>query len=905
MGIGLLPPVVAELLMDIKEFKASANEAEAKMGGLTKSGSAMFDKIGKATVLGVAGIGIASVKMAADFETNMTRLYTAAGAPKEAVKGAYGEVLKLGDAVGYSGTAMAEALYHPVSAGLDLKTSLQAVKYSAEEAQISGASLDDTTYSLSSVMKAFNQNADQAHDTMALLNSIVGQGDMRFQDFNVSVKNWAPTAAQMGISIQSMGAALAYLTDRGNSAEEASTRVTMGLTMMAYPSQKAGQILQGLGVDTADVTASTESMTAVMRKTGITQNQLAEDLKKPDGIYVALKHVKAALDAAGVSGTEADAMLSKVFGGGRSDKAILSLLQNLDGLKGKFDDIGKGAGTFDQAWADTQQTFSFKMKKLGADAENFGIQLGLKLIPAIEATVGWFARNKLAVEALATIITGVLVVSTLKWISTLTGSFVSAVAKAVVSIKSIGVASEEAAVKQAAATTAAGNWGRTLGNSIPIFGAVIAGAAALGNWLGHLGDKTVDAAAVMNQLNNGLLDLANNSATQASGQIMHLADAAMKVGGSFRSEMIDPIDKGLAGLVSGGHIDQARQALASIDAELTAGGKNAGEFNSKLKDYNDAVGAYGVQQREAALDTKNTTGALKDTAGALDKATTAADGTADSINKVDDAFTTLSGRITASGALHNFQKDLLSVSDELKNNGKAFNENSLDGLKNMEAFRDAAGQISAYRDAQIKNGVTTDDANKKAADQAKSLIDVWEKLTGNKKAVDDYAKALGLVPKELATNVTVKQSDLDAAIRKLGEINALRVQAGAPYVAAPGGGRAALATGGPVRGPGTSTSDSVPIAASNGEFMINAAAASRLGTPFLNALNSGSVPAAPASGYGGFGANTGTGGGNAPTPVINVYLDGHAVNGAVRAQTLRYDQRNSGNNLTLAGRGFQ
>ena len=211
MAMGLLPPVVAELVMDIKEFKAGAEEAETKMGGLAASGGAMFDKIGKATVLGVAGIGVASIKMASDFETQMTRLYTAAGAPKAAVQAAYGEVLKMGDAVGFSGTQMAEALYHPVSAGLDLQTSLQAVKYSAEEAQISGASLDDTTYSLSSVMKAFNQNANEAHDTMALLNSIVGQGDMRFQDFNVSVKNWAPTAAQMGISIQSMGAGLAYL----------------------------------------------------------------------------------------------------------------------------------------------------------------------------------------------------------------------------------------------------------------------------------------------------------------------------------------------------------------------------------------------------------------------------------------------------------------------------------------------------------------------------------------------------------------------------------------------------------------------------------------------------------------------------------------------------------------------
>jgi TP901 family phage tail tape measure protein len=317
---GFLPPVVAVLLGNITDYTAKMDEAAAKAAGVdtklsaaAKASNALFMGVG----LAVLGVGVASVKMASDFQTQMTRLYTAAGAPKQAVLDATNQVLSLGNAVGFSGTQMAEALYHPVSAGLDLATSLEVVKFAAQEAQISGASLDDTTYSLSSVMKAFNLPASQAHDTMAELNSIVGQGDMRFQDFNTSIKNWAPTAAQMGISITSMGAALAYLTDRGNSAEEASTRVTMGLTMMATPSKQAAKLLEGLGVASGDVSAATDSMTSILKKTGITQNQLAVDLQSPDGIYVALNHLKDALAAAGVTGTEADSVLSKIFGGGR------------------------------------------------------------------------------------------------------------------------------------------------------------------------------------------------------------------------------------------------------------------------------------------------------------------------------------------------------------------------------------------------------------------------------------------------------------------------------------------------------------------------------------------------------------------------------------------------------------
>lgn len=371
-----------------KGLKKAAADAESESKRMSGALGAVA-KVGVGLAVGVAGIGVASIKAASDFQSTMTKLYTAAGAPKAAVEAATGAVLQMGTAVGMTGTQMAEALYHPVSAGLDMATSLQVVKYAAEEAQISGANLDDTTYSLSSVMKAFNYPATQAAQTMAQLNAIVGDGDMRFQDFNQSIKNWAPTAAQMGISVTSMGAGLAYLTDRGNSAEVASTRLTMGISMMTTPTKQAAALLEGLGVASSDVKASSAAMTDILKSTGITQNQLAADLAKPDGLYVALNHLKTALDAAGIHGTEADSVLSKLFGGGRSDKAIMSLLQNLDGLKQKYDQISSDSTTkkFESNWEGVKQTFAFQIQQMKAGVENFGIELGTKALPYLSSFI--------------------------------------------------------------------------------------------------------------------------------------------------------------------------------------------------------------------------------------------------------------------------------------------------------------------------------------------------------------------------------------------------------------------------------------------------------------------------------------------------------------------------------------
>src|SRR6266850_2337277 len=455
---GFLPPVVAVLTANTTEFAAGMTTAKLEMAqigvafealivqndaaalSMAKVASAAdtaaidtalaMDKMSAdaaAIGRGLIGVGVVSglligesVHLASEFEKQMTRLYTAAGAPKQAVLDSYDVVLKIADDVGQSGTKMAEALYHPISAGLDMATALNVVRYSAEEAAISGANLDDTTYALSSVMKAFNQNAADAQPTMALLNAIVGEGDMRFQDFNASIKNWTPTAAQMGISIQSMGAGLAYLTDRGNSAEVAATRMTMGLVMMSTPSKQAAGLLKGLGVASGDVTASSALMEAALKKAGVTNNQLAADLKQPDGLYVALNHLKTALEAAGVSGTEADSTLSKIFGGGRSDKAIMSLMQNLDGLKEKYDAIGNDSSItkFEQNWKDASSTFAFKMHDLVASLENLGIKIGVIVLPVLTKLAGWFIESitwisdhKAAMIALIIVLTAGLIVA--------------------------------------------------------------------------------------------------------------------------------------------------------------------------------------------------------------------------------------------------------------------------------------------------------------------------------------------------------------------------------------------------------------------------------------------------------------------------------------------------------------
>ncbi|WP_302610663.1 tape measure protein [uncultured Mitsuokella sp.] len=80
----------------------------------------------------------------------------------------------------------------------------------------------------------------------------------------------------------------------------------------------------------------------------------------------------------------------------------------------------------------------------------------------------------------------------------------------------------------------------------------------------------------------------------------------------------------------------------------------------------------------------------------------------------------------------------------------------------------------------------------------------------------------------------------------------------------------AFASGGPVRGAGTSTSDSIPTMLSNGEYVINADAAAQIGLPTLNAINSGNLPKYADGGeVGGAGGVAGAGAAS-PSVTLNV-----------------------------------
>ena len=401
----------------------SAQRSRAAFGtseaGITKSG--------KLITLGLLGIGAAAVYGAAKFQTATTQYVTQAGAGVEQTKKLSKGLLDMAGAVGQTPNELAKGMYHIVSALNNLippahrvRDELGILREAAKGAAIGNANLNDTTYALSSAMNALGQTTvPQARKTMAELNAIVGSGDMHMQDLvNAMNTGLVPSAKSFGVSLRSVGAALAYMTDTGVPAQMAATRLRMSLSLLGAPTAKSAGLLETIGDSAKDATARTTAMAKALDAAGLHTSQLSADLRKPDGILVALEDLKAHFRSAGVTASAQGAFISSAFGGGKSGSAIEALFNNLDKLKSKYAQVGDSVKKYGGDWSKTQDTLNFQLHQIEGQVEAVGIKIGDALIPKVEDAFKmlrefghWLDKNRAAAALLAGVITGLATVA--------------------------------------------------------------------------------------------------------------------------------------------------------------------------------------------------------------------------------------------------------------------------------------------------------------------------------------------------------------------------------------------------------------------------------------------------------------------------------------------------------------
>ena len=337
--------------------------------------------------------------------------------------------------------------------------------------------------------------------------------------------------------------------------------------------------------------------------------------------------------------------------------------------------------------------------------------------------------------------------------------------------------------------------------------AVIPEAMTLG--MLDLTTTTDEAATRLGELDAVLYNLASSgNAQQASTFFNEFARAAEEQGVS-----VDELKTKLpqyAEFLAGVSNEQALAAGTSTDVADGLGevATEAEQAEQSTKDFTDSL----TEMNNAALGSR---GAARDVAQALADAKIAAEEGAAGLNKTKTAFdlTTEAGRE---------------------------NEAALDNV--AQAMND---QITANQEAGASQG----ELDKTLRSSREELYNTARRFGLSEEAARAYVgEVLGIpTARPTAVKITGVEEAKKAAQRFQSYINGLhgkdvRVNVRYNAGALPNGGRdltggVTRASGGPVWGPGTGTSDEVPILASNGEYVIRAAAVQHYGLGFLDRVN--------------------------------------------------------------------
>lgn len=418
----------------IKEQQVAQEEADrrraenqAKFKDQLGAGS-MSMVMGGAVVL--AGTGIIADGMykasraAASFDSTALLLVNHANLLPSSLEQVKTDVLALGPAVGIGPEELLKSFYHIQSAGNSLPPLLQTIAgkeevmaQAAHLSKVGHADLEQTTNALISVLDSYRGTNITAAQAAGILNTTVGEGNMRMADLNSALKTGLlPVAAEAGVKITSLGAALATMTDLGIPASRSATYLRSAIIQMTMPSGPAAKALEAIGLGSTAAKEQLDSFSIVLDKAGINQTVVAEKLRSSGSLSETMDMLQKKLIATGMSSQESAALLTRAFGGIRSGTGVISLVDNLDALKAKERDATEGAANFEDVWnrfntQDPEQNVA----KLHASFQSMEILLGKVLMPTflhiihvingfVDGLLGWIKQNQSLVASLAPMI---------------------------------------------------------------------------------------------------------------------------------------------------------------------------------------------------------------------------------------------------------------------------------------------------------------------------------------------------------------------------------------------------------------------------------------------------------------------------------------------------------------------
>lgn len=355
------------ITMDASGFRERMGEARSELSKTSNSSKNLtrdFEGIQKASlVVGgavLAGIG-GSVKIAADFEKQMSRVKAISGATDSEFQKLKETAMNLGATTSKSASEVAVGMEDMAAMGFNVNEVMAAMPGVISAAEASGSDLALTSGIVASALNAFQMEASDASNVADILAMTANVSAAGMEDMGYALKYVGPVASALGISLEEVSAGIGVMTNAGLDGSSAGTALRAALLALNNPAKAQEKIMDELGFSMRDAEGNAKGL-----------SEIVGDLQKAtEGMTEAEK----VATVAKLVGTEASAgMISLMAAGPETIDKMTESLENSAGAAKETADI-----MMDNvlgAW-----------EEFGGAMETLGIKIGDEFLPIFKEII--------------------------------------------------------------------------------------------------------------------------------------------------------------------------------------------------------------------------------------------------------------------------------------------------------------------------------------------------------------------------------------------------------------------------------------------------------------------------------------------------------------------------------------
>lgn len=774
MAGGLNRNITVRLLADTSNFTAGM----AKVSGESQKAATTMEAAGGKTKLITTGVaaagvaatalGVAAIKMAADFDASMSTVQANTGASADEMAQLRQAAIDAGADTVYSATESADAINELGKAGLSTSDILSGgLSGALNLAASDGMAVGDAAELMATTLKQFNLTGAESTQVADALAAGAGKAVGSAHDLGLALNQAGMVSHSFGISMQETTGTLAAFAESGMIGSDAGTSLKTMLINLANPSTKAANTMKELGINAYDAQGNFIGLSGLAgqlrdKMSGLSQeqrNQALATIFGSDAIRAA--NVLYEQGAEGI-----DDWTKKVSDSGYAAEQAAAKNNNLKGdlesLSGSFESLmislGEGGQGPLRSVVQMLDTLVDAFSQLPAP-----VQQGIVLLTAmgggftalhsamgpLNASSSQTARNfglmldpfQRAITAIPLLREGVIQLGTsMLGTSTNAGTLANGLTRgqtAMNGMKSIG---------SGLFAALGGPWGIAL---------TVAGALLVG-----FAQSAQDAKANIKEFSSAI-DQSGNTVETLIKKIASGEDKTWDFGDRFATglgSLGDALDKaGIDYSTFAKAVNGSKEAQKLFNEQL----KNAGnsmsimETDSIRDSYNKLSDQVGKAKEQVSKTNEEVAkaGASGDTAAeginnyadSADNATTSAEDLADAIDGLVKDFLSLPGvQLSADQAVTQFNQGILDLNENIAKNGRVLdvNGNALAGYESQAYDSQSALQgLASTAQSTAQKIIEEGQAHGDAAAATQQAGDILERA---RQAYIDNATAAGM-----------------------------------------------------------------------------------------------------------------------------------------------------------------